>query len=237
MSTLKPPKSLSRRQELREDRVVTAYARAYQYIDQNRTLIYGIIGAVVAVILLLVAWSWYQSRQAEQAQEHLGRILHIYERGDYRQALDGSDGRLGLTAIADDYGRSPAGNLARFYAANAHFRLGEYDEAQRYFSRFNKEDDLVGASAIEGEASIYEMRGEYRRAGDLYRRAAQHFESAASSPQYLLASGRAYEQAGDFNRAIESYQMIVDDFPDSPQAGNVDAYIARAEARRQAANQ
>jgi hypothetical protein len=89
MSTLKPPKSISRRQELREDRVVTAYARAYQYIDENRTLIYGIIGAIVAVILLLVAWSWYQSRQAEAAQEHLGRILHVYERGDFRQALDG----------------------------------------------------------------------------------------------------------------------------------------------------
>lgn len=237
MSTLKPPKSLSRRQELREDRVVTAYARTYQYIDQNRRLIYGIIGALVAVILLLIVWAWYQSRQADQAQEHLGRILQVYERGDYRQALDGTEGRLGLTAIADDYGRSSAGNLARFYAANAHFRLGEYDQAQEYFSRFSKSNDLLGASALEGEASVYEMRGEYRRAGDLYRRAANQFESVASSPQYLLASGRAYEQAGDFDRAVESYQMIVDDFPDAPQAGNVDAYIARAEARREAVDQ
>jgi tetratricopeptide (TPR) repeat protein len=235
MSTLKPPKTISRRHELREDQVVTAYARAYQYIDQNRTLIYGIIGAIVAVILLLVAWAWYQNRQAEAAQEHLGRILNVYERGDYREALDGTDGRLGLAAIADQYGRSPSGNLARFYAADAHFQLGELDQALEYFSRFSKDEDLLGASALAGEAAVFESRGEYRRAGDQYRRAAMHFESSASSPQYLLSAGRAYEQAGEFGRATEAYEMIAERFSDSPLAGNVDAYVARAEARRLAA--
>jgi tetratricopeptide (TPR) repeat protein len=232
MSTLKPPKSISRRQELREDKVVTAYARAYQFADENRTMIYAAIAGIIVLILLIVGWVWYQNRQGEIAQDHLGRILTVYERGDYRQALDGTEARLGLRAIADDFGRTDAGNMARFYAADAHYQLGEYDQAREYFARFSKSDDLIGASALAGEAAIYESRGEFRRAGDLYRRAAQHYESAASSPQYFLSAGRAYEAAGEYDRARDAYQAIVDNFPESQLAANVDAYIARADARR-----
>ncbi len=235
MSTLNPPKSISRRHELREDTVVTAYARAWQYFDRNRTLVYGILAGIVVLVLLVIGWFWYQNVQGAEATEHLGRIVPLYEEGNYQQALDGSEDRLGLAAIADQYGSTDAGNLARFYAANAHFELGNFEEAQTYFSRFKKGDDLLGASAIAGEAASLEEQGEFRRAGDLYVRAARHLESAAASPQYLLDAGRVYEEAGEYGRAVEAYQMIADNYEDAPVVTNLDAFIARAEARRQAA--
>lgn len=235
MSTLNPPKSISRRHELREDKVITFYARAWQYFDQNRTLIYAILAGLVLLVLLLVGWIWYQNQQAQEAERHLGRIVPVYEAGDYEQALEGEDGRLGLVEIADEYGRTDAGNLARFYAADAYFKLGQYDRAQTYFSRFDKGDDILGASAIAGEAAALEAQGEHRRAADLYRRAALHHENSAISPQYLLSAGRAYEEAGDYERALDAYRTIPDRFEDAPLADNIDAYIARAEARQQTA--
>lgn len=235
MSTLNPPKTFSRRHELREDTVVTAYARAWQFFDRNRTLIYGILVAVVVLVLLMVGWIWRQNVRNNEAAEHLGRIVSLYEQGDYQQALDGSGGNLGLIAIADQYGSTDAGNLARFYAANAYFELGSYEEARAYFSDFKVGDDILGASAIAGEAAALEALGQYERAGELYRRAALHQEIPALSPQYLLDSGRAFEAAGDYDRAIESYRMIADNFEQASIAANIDAYIAGAEARRKIA--
>ena len=234
MSTLNPPKSASRRQELREDRVVTFYARAWQYADQNRKLIYGILAAIVAVVLLIVVWTWNQSRKADEAQVHLGRIVSVYEAGRFQQALEGGDGRLGLVEIADQYGRTDAGNMARYFAADAYLQLGQVEDAREYFNRFNKSDGLLGASAYAGEAAALEQLGQFREAGDLYRQAARHYQTAATAPTYLLNAGRAYEEAGAYDRAIDVYQTIRDDYADSPQASSVEAYIARAEASRQA---
>ena len=235
MSTFNPPKSASRRQELREDRVVTFYARAWQYADQNRTLIYGILAAIVVLVLLIAVWAWNQSRNADEAQVHLGLIVSVYEAGNFEQALEGGDGRLGLVEIADRYGRTDAGNMARYFAADAYLQTGQMEEAREYFNRFNKSDGLLGASAYAGEASAREQMEQYREAGDLYRQAARHYETTATAPVYLLSAGRAYEQAGSYDRAVEVYQTILDDYPDAPQAGNIEAYLARAEARRQAA--
>lgn len=235
MSTLNPPKSISRRHELREDTVVTAYARAWQFFDRNRTLVYGALVALVVLVLLLVGWIWRQNVRGGEAAEHLGRIVTLYEEGQFQQALDGSEGRLGLVAIAEDYGRTDAGNLARFYAANANFELGNFEDARAFFSRYNKGNDILGASAIAGEAAALEALGEFRQAGDLFRRAALHVEIPTLSPQYLLDAGRAYESAGDYDRAVDAYRLVAQDFEDAPVAASIDAYIAGAEARRQTA--
>lgn len=230
MSAIKPPKKISKRHELRQDQVVTFYAKAWDYFDKNRKLVYGLLGAVAAVVVIAIGITFYGAAQNREASELLGEIVGVYEDGDYRAALDGIDGRTGLLEIADDYGSTDAGNMATYYAADALFRLGEYDEALAHFNRFDKEDNIIGASALAAEAAIYEQREEHERAGGLYRRAAMLFENELTSPQYLLDAGRAYEKAGAYDEAREVYQTIEDLFPESPAAGGIDFYIARVNA-------
>ena len=232
MSTLNPPKKISRKHELREDKVVTFYARAWQYFDQNRKLVYGILAAVVLVAVAIVGYVLYQNEQSDRANELLGEIVALYEQGSYQEALDGTGDRTGLLEIADEYGSTDAGNLAHFYAADALFQLGEYDRALEHFDDFDKSEDFIGASAIAGQAAVYENKGEYSRAGDLYRRAALHFENELNSPQYLIDAGRSYELAGEYADAQQVYEMIRDDYPDSNLAANIEVYIARAIARQ-----
>lgn len=230
MSTLNPPKTISKRHELREDKVITGYARAWEFFDQNRTLVYGILAGIVVLVLAVVGYVLLQHQKNADAERMLGSVIAVYEQGNYRQALDGTDDQTGLLAIADEYGGTEAGNLATFYAADALFRLGEYDQALELFEEFDKPDNLVGASAYAGMASIYEVKGEYERAGDLYRRAATTFESDVLSPQYLLNAGGAYEEAGDYSEAVDVYEAIQDDYPDSSIAQGIEFYLARARA-------
>lgn len=213
------------------DRLVTFYARAWGFFDRNKNLVYGALGALVLLVLLAAGYIYYQNTQQEAALEQLGGVVATYEAGDYRAALDGTGDQAGLVQIADEYGSTRAGNLAHFYAGDAFYQLGEYDEALQHFQAFDKEEDVLGASAIAAEAAIYENQGSFQQAGERYERAATFFESDVTSPQYLLSAGRAYEAAGAFDAALAAYRAIGEDYPESPLADQADRYIARAEAK------
>ncbi len=232
MSTLKPTKKISRRQELRQDTVVTFSARIWQAVDQNRNIMYGILAAISVFILGIFAYSYWQQQREAQGQELLAPAVMLYEAGDYEVALNGTDETMGLLDLVSDFGSTSAGNLARFYAADALFRTGEYDRALEFFEDFEREANYLGASALAGEAAVHEVKGDFERAGDLYRRAALLFPNTVVSPGYLVEAGRAYEQAGEYAEAVEVYGMVSDEYPESQQARNVDLLVARAEARR-----
>jgi len=231
MATLKAPKTISKRKELRQDTAVTVFVRIQEFFYHNRTLVYGIAGAAALILLVIVGYAYWQSQRGVEAQNLLGGIVTVYEQGEYRQALDGVGDNPGLLAIAEDYGRSEAGNMARFYAADASFRLGEYDQALAYFEAFDKGRHIVGASAWAGEAAIHEIQGNYARAGALYERAASQYEDALTSPLYLHNAGRSYEKAERYEDARDAYQRIRDRFPESTQARSIDYFLARVAAK------
>jgi tetratricopeptide (TPR) repeat protein len=230
MSTLKPTKKISRRQELRQDTVVTFSSRVWQALDNNRNLAYGILGVIALVVVGIIGYSYWQQQREADGQRFLAPAVSLYESGDYEAALNGSDDTMGLLAVASDYSMTNAGNLARFYAADALFRLGEYDRSLELFEDFDKDANYLGASALAGEAAIHEMKGQYERAGDLFRRAAFLFPNDVTAPGYLLEAGRAYELAGDYQAAVDAYNAVTKEYPTSTQARNVDILVARAGA-------
>jgi tetratricopeptide (TPR) repeat protein len=230
MSTLNPTKKVSRRQELREDTMVTFYARALNILENNRQAVIGVAAGIVAVVVLVLAWNWYQGNQNEQALSEMAEAVRLYEAGTYQAALDGDASFLGLLDIVDSYGGTNSGNLARFYAADALFRVGNMDESLEMFESYSKGNDYIGASAFAGEAAIHELQGNHERAGDLYLRAANVYSSDITSPMYLSNAARAYEQAGNPGDAINALQAIQDDYPESQAARTVEFKLAKLEA-------
>lgn len=232
MTALKTPEKTSRRQELRRNWLVDLYGWLLLFYEDNRTLVYGIGAAVVALALAVPGYVYYQQQQAEQANERLGQILPVYEQGNFDQALNGTSDAAGLIDIADQYEGTSAGNLASFYAANALYQQQEYDRALEFYQQFEKEGDFVGASALAAEAAIYESRGEYERAATHYEEAAAQYENELTAPRYFLQAGQAYEEADDYAAAAEAYQQVVDEYPDSDQVAEAERFLARAQARQ-----
>lgn len=237
MAALKSPqKKTSSRKELREDRIVTLYAKAWMFYEENRNLVYGALAGLLVLIAAIVGYVVYMNQQQAEAEQLLASAVQPYEQGQYRDALEGSGATPGLLAIADDYGRTQAGNLAAYYAADALYRLGEHDRALELFEQFDEDEDFIGASSFAAQAAIYENRQEYERAAELYQRAAEQFENNLTSPQYLLQAGRAYEEAGDFEAALDAYEQIEDEYADSEVAQDISRYLARARAKQNRAS-
>ncbi|MEM1041735.1 MAG: hypothetical protein AAGI91_03815 [Bacteroidota bacterium] len=226
---LKPPKPVSRRQELREDKVITAYARTMTMAEDNKGLLIAAAAGIVVIFLGVLGFTLYQGGQSDRADDVLGAILPAYESGSFQEALDGTPEALGLLDIADDYASTEAGNLARFYAAGALFELGRYDEAAAMYADYNGAD-LLGASALAGQAAIAEINGDHGGAGNLYRRAARAYESAATAPAYYLDAARNFEAAGDYGAARAAYEAIAEDYDNAPEAADLAVYTARLDA-------
>jgi tetratricopeptide (TPR) repeat protein len=232
MSALKAPESSSRRKELRSNAIVDLYARSILFFEENKKTLYVAGAGIVLLIAAVGLYLWNAQQTEAEAQEHLGQIERAYAAGNYEQALQGTEDQMGLLEIADTYSSTDAGNLANFYIANAYLRNGMPDEALTYLRRFDKDQDLVGASALAAEASILEDRESYAEAADLYEQAASYVESASLSPQYLLNAGRAYESAGNLEAAESAYTRIQDNYPDAPETEEIQRHLARVDAKQ-----
>jgi tetratricopeptide (TPR) repeat protein len=180
----------------------------------------------------VVGYLYYQTQQQAAAEQDLARIVRTYEQGSYQAALDGTGNAMGLLAISDNYSGTQAGNLATYYAADALYRLGEYDRALELFQEYDATEDLIGASALAAQAAIYANRGEFDRAASLYVDAAEQYPNSLTTPKYLMSAGKAHEEAGDYAAAINAYQRIEDEYSESSFAQQAPRYIARAEARQ-----
>lgn len=232
MTALKTPEKTSRRQELRQNILVDLYARALLFYDEYKRVAQGLGVALLVLLLAIPGYIYYHQQQEQAANEQLGKILPVYDQGNYQQALDGRGNRAGLLTIADEYSNTDAGNLAAFYAANSLYQLEEYDRALEYFQRYEKSGDFIGASAYAAQAAIQENKGAFERAGELYEQAAEQYANKLTAPRFLLSAGQAYEEAGQYDAAVAAYQRIQEEYPDSDQATEAERYMARAQVRQ-----
>ncbi|MGI4729930.1 MAG: tetratricopeptide repeat protein, partial [Janthinobacterium lividum] len=53
-----------------------------------------------------------------------------------------------------------------------------------------------------------------------------------TSPIYLKKLALVYENQKNYNDALDAYQKIKTDFPESNEATNIDKYIARVQAQK-----
>ncbi|MGD0036658.1 MAG: hypothetical protein ABSC53_05120, partial [Bacteroidota bacterium] len=127
---LKPQKKISRR-EIKEDKLVTKYFEARQWIDAN-TKILSYVGIGLAA-LVVIGFLWSKSRvdSNEKATLMLAKLTPYYDEGRYDLAINGvpQEGTQGLQAIVDEHGSTQAGEIAKLYLANSCFALKNYDKA------------------------------------------------------------------------------------------------------------
>jgi tetratricopeptide (TPR) repeat protein len=225
---LKPKKKLTRR-EIKQDKLVTTYFRAYDKVYNARKAIFITIGVIGVIFLAYLLYSNNVRTENRQAITELGRVYPYYDSGEYALAIDGipEQNVNGLRDIVQNFGKTDSGRLATFYLANAYYHLGDYDNAYQYFDMYKGTDPLLGASALAGKASIHEIRGEYGIAASLFEQAATRFGETAITPENLQHAGRNYIDAGEYQKALRVLEKLKNDYPESIFARDIDRFIAQ----------
>jgi tetratricopeptide (TPR) repeat protein len=215
--------------------VEEALSKSEQFIERNQNILIGIVLAVILVVGGYIAYSRFILEPREQeARAEMFWAERYFEQDSLRQALEGGGGNLGFLDIISDYRMTSSANLARYYAGISLLNLGEYEDAIDHLKKFRKRDQMLGAMAYGAIGDAYMQLNDMDNAIKNYRRAANHEPNQLTTPAFLLKLGMTYEIMGRHNDAIEAYNTILNEYPNTTEGRNIERYIARA---RMAQNQ
>lgn len=212
------------------DALAARLADSEDFVRRNRSLLLGVLVAVVAVVAGAFGYNYYRTNQEAQAQTKMFRAVNYWEADSLAKAAKGDDKHPGLDKVATEYSGTKAGNLADFYAGVAALKQGKYQDAYNYLDKFSSSDYLVQARAysLMGDAQLELSKP--KEAADLYAKAADYNANEFFSPGYVLKQGIALETAKDNAGATKAYDRIINDYAAA-------AEVAEARQRKAALTQ
>ena len=209
------------------ENVEQTLSRTEQFIEDNyKQLLYGL-----AVVVVLVGAFWLvRMRINNQAQDALSQMYvaeDYFAKDSVNLALNGDGNYLGFIDIADNYKTTKTGNLANYYAGLCFLQLGQFEDAIEYIGRFNKKGEALSPLAYGCTGDAYIELGDNLKGIEFYMKAVNFSNNDFYNPLYLLKAGQIYELDGDFDKALEIYTRIKEDYPESNEGTSIDKYIAR----------
>lgn len=213
------------------DSLANELDKAQNFFQANNKLFLIIGGVLLAGILGLVGYRYYQDGREADAQKALYKAVYDFEADSLSLALKGKGGNEGLLNIADNYKGTDAANLASFYAGVALLKEGQLDDAISRLKAFSSSDILLQARAYALIGDAYMDKNDAKEAIDYYKRAADHKANQFFSPGYLLKLGLAYEKNNQSKDAASAYKRIIDDFPMSSEVMNAKKYLGVVEGQ------
>lgn len=223
-------KKLSKK-EIKEDKLVEVYYKAYGYFDENKSQVLTYAGVLVVIILAAIWYINHKNQQNNQAGVQLASIMNLYDNGAYLEAIEGQAGTnvIGLKKIVAQYGSTENGETAKIYLANSYNRLGKLDQAFKYYKDYDGSISMYEAAAYAGQGGYYADKKEYNKAADLYIKASRVSSDNVLNANYLLQAGINYLAANDKNEAKNALEKIKKDYDTSPEASQVNQYLAQVD--------
>jgi len=195
--------------------VESALNRTESWFERNKKIVIIIFAAIIVIGLGILAYfKFIREPRIAAAQAELTQAEYAFEQESFDTALNGNDveGTLGFAGIVEEYGNTPAGNAARYYAGVCCMRTGEYDKAIEYLQEFESSDPMVGPMAIAliGDANM--ELGHTDEAIAKYKEAAEKANNDFLTPIILKKLGDTYFVTKKYSDALETYQTIVDKY-------------------------
>lgn len=209
--------------------IKTSLDTAESFIEKHRVkLLIGVGVVVLAALVFYGTKKFYIEPRNERAQEAMYQAVNAFETGNYDLALKGNGNVEGLLDIIDEYGSTPAGNLAQLYVGLSYLQQGKYQDAVKYIKEFDTDEQIMQSVANGALGDAYVELNDLDKAVDLYKEAAES-GIAFTAPRYLSKAAVVFESQKEWEKAIKMYEEIKYKYPTSAEARDADKNIERAE--------
>ena len=207
-------------------------SKTENYIEENQKSLTIIVAAIVVVVLGYMGYrNLYVAPLEAEARSQIYMAERYFERDSFNLALYGDGNYLGFIDIIDEYSVTNTANLANYYAGISYLRLGQYQNAIDHLMQFDSRDKMASSVAYGAIGDAYVELGDLERAATYYTRAAGRRPNEFTSPLYWMKAGIVYENLGNYSKALESYENIRDNYPESTEGRQIEKYIARVELK------
>jgi tetratricopeptide (TPR) repeat protein len=215
--------------------VTQTLSGAEKFFEENRKSITVIFVALFVIVGGYFAYLYlYQQPREAEAQQEIFWAQQYFEQDSLNLALRGDGEHYGFLDIADEYSGTKAGNLANYYAGVCYLNQGDYEKAIALLDEFDSNDPILSVIAEGAIGDAFLELEQPKEALEYYKRAVSGESNNFIVPFYLMKAGMLAESNGDHKAALNFYQRIQHDFPDSQEATNIEKYIARVEAKNRA---
>lgn len=200
--------------------VADAVSKTEQFFEKN-----GKWCVIALVVLLLGVGCGYAYKHFvwdKNVAEAAEMIIIAEERfsgttPDFALALNGDDAGAGFLAVAEQYGSTPAGNIAKHYAGICYLRLGDLDNAAKYLASYKSvkgiANEVVNAQNYGLQGDIAVEKGNYAEAAKLFAKAVKASDNAYTAPLYMYKKGCALKAANEIEQAKACFETLVAKYP------------------------
>lgn len=210
----------------------SALTKTEQFIEENHKPITYIIGAIVLVVVVYLAFTrFYLHSREREAQSQMFMAENYFEKDSFNLAINGDGNYLGFLDIIDDYGMTKSANLAKYYTGISYLHLGQYEEAFDYLKKFKTKDLLLAPIAEGAKGDIKLEMGSPDEAFKHYLKAYKLNDNELTTPLYMMKAANLLESAEKYEDALTLYKEIKEKYPNSAEGQNIDKYIARVEIK------
>jgi tetratricopeptide (TPR) repeat protein len=222
---LSPEKRITKRQ-MKQDKLVSTAFKATEYVQARKN--YFLIGLVSLVVVVMIIYFINYNITKKNNES-----IELFGKGQIAAAMGQADLAVSdYKNVVKRYGSNRIASRACYFLANIYKNQNKYDSAMVYYELFiNKygQEKILLIAAHAGMAICLEEKGEFTSAGDSFYKAAELADNDDQSPGYLMSAGRNYAKDGQYDKAQNAYQQIVDKYKRSTQRSMAQKKIAELE--------
>ena len=205
------------------------YSKSEQFLETYKKQIIGVIAVLVIGIGGFFAYdNLVVVPNNKEAQELMWKAEYYFEIDSLDKAINGDNNYVGFAEIAENYGSTKAGNLAKYYLGVCYLNKGEFQLAIDNLKDANLEDEVVSSVALGSIGDAYVEIGDVDKAVSYFGKAANNSDNNLTAPLYLKKKAIALESLNKYKDALAAYETIKADFPKSNEAQDIEKYIAKA---------
>ena len=225
------------RHHLKENELVLLAARTREAIDARQREIGAVAIAVILVAVAVLGYFLWQSRVEGRAGALLADAVIVSEARvgpppapgtpatgpsfpTEREKYEATAAKF--KAVADQYPSSDAGLFARYREAATQMALGNTKEAAAAYQQVidRADNGLYGQMARLGLAEVQAREGQFDNAINTYKGLADNKDGPLPVDGILMQLGRTYLEAGKSTEAQQTFNRVVEEFPESPFSGD-----------------
>ena len=212
------------------DNINEALSSSEQFIEKNQNAIMIGLGVVIVVVLAVLAYhNLYLKPKNEKAQAAIYKGERYFENQQDSLALFGDGNNyIGFEEVMNKFGGTKTADLAKAYAGISYSRLGENEKALEYLNKFKGGDKLITPAITGAVGDVYVNLDKSDKAINNFLKAAKDADDNMLSPIYYKKAGLAYMHIKNYDKAIETFEMIKKTYMNTPEGQEADKYIEQA---------
>jgi len=214
------------------------------FISKYQNYIIGIIAVIAIGVLAYIGYNKFiiEPQQSEAvkeidlAQQHFDQAVEASSQTKkdslFRLSIEGLNNNYGFVDIAEEYSSTKTGNLAHYYAGMAYLNLSNWEKAIEHLDQFKSDDEILPALAKGAIGKAFLGLEQNKEALEYFEEAFSISNNKYTKPKFLFKAGITALELGEADKALDYFKQIKEDYPDSNNAGNIDAFIGKAMAAK-----